>query len=88
MKADKKKYMIKPYKDNILIRPVSEKDLLGQDNNLSIGIVEDVGELVTDLKKGDKIIFATYTLDQVVLESGESAYFLKNDSQFIFGILG
>ena len=56
MKADKKKYMIKPYKDNILIRPVSEKDLLGQDNNLSIGIVEDVGELVTDLKKGDKII--------------------------------
>lgn len=80
--------MIKPIYDQILIKPIEENGILrGDEVSLcEYGEVLDVGNEVENIKNGDILAFTKWGTNSVEI-NGKKHYFLKNESQFILGLV-
>lgn len=69
--------MIKPIKDNILIKPDEVKETTksgiivssNQKEPPATGTIIEVGEDVTELKKGDRVYFKKFTPDEITIDN-------------------
>lgn len=79
---------IKPYKTQILIKPIEKKQVLVSDSKTfcEYGEVVEVGSEVKDIKKGDKLGYTIWGLNHLDID-GERHYFVPDDSRFILGII-
>lgn len=78
--------MIKPLSDRILIEVEKKAEVTSSgiympetdDEKLERAIVVEVGDEVTNVKKGDAILFKGYSADTIDLE-GEEVCFIKEE---------
>lgn len=79
---------IKPFGDNILVKPIEQKTLLVAEKQTlcEYGEVLDVGSEVKHIKKGDKIGFVLYGLNSLEID-GVMHYFVKEDDDFVLGTI-
>lgn len=79
---------IKPFGNNILIKPVEEKTLIIAEKRTlcEYGEVLAVGDEVKHIKVGDKVGFVVWGLNQLVI-GGETHYFVSENSDFILGTI-
>lgn len=78
--------MIKPHGHNMYIQPLKEVKTIRSANDDSItekGIISEVGDLVTDFKKGQTVFFNAFLANKVEIE-GESFYFVKDSDDEVF----
>lgn len=77
---------IKPFGNNILVKPIEKKQILVSDNRTlcEYGEVLGVGSEVKEVKEGDKIGFVIWGLNSLEVD-GQKHYFVREDSDFILG---
>lgn len=79
--------MIKPLFNQILVSPEKDNVALAQEASfLNYGIVEDIGEDVKVIKKGDKIAFTIWGLNHISINE-KTYYFLPENPDFLLGII-
>lgn len=80
--------MIKPFGDQILVKPIEQKTvILAEKKTLcEYGEVLAVGNQVKEIKVGDKIGFTLWGLNMLDID-GTRHYFVKEDSDYILGII-
>ena len=77
--------IIKPFKNQILIQPITKQAVLGE-IQAEYGKVIAIGEGVTKVKVDDVIGYERYGLKELQVES-ESLVFISEDSDFLLCIL-
>lgn len=81
--------IIKPYHHKVLINvqapTAGELDLSAKPTVVEYGEVVAVGNLVSDLKVGDKLFFKAWALD-VITHEGETYYFLDTQGEGICAV--
>lgn len=79
---------IKPFGNQILIRPIEQKTLiLAEKKTLNeYGEVLAVGEACKRIKVGDKVFFTMWGLNSVEVD-GERHYFVQEHSDFLLGTI-
>lgn len=81
--------MIKPFGNNILVKPASKLQIASTSGTGSLceyGEVVEVGQDVVYLQKGDTIGFVPWGIKELDY-LGTTYYFVPEDSKFILGTL-
>lgn len=81
--------MIKPFGNNILVKPVVKKQILvnAQTSLCEYGDVVAVGEDVKYIKVGDRIGYTIWGVNKLEIEN-DSHYFIPEDPRFVLGTIG
>jgi co-chaperonin GroES (HSP10) len=81
--------MIKPFGDNILVKPVEKKSILMSDMNslCEYGEVIAIGDEVKHIKVGDMIGYTIWGVNKLQIDE-QTHYFIPEDSRFILGTIG
>jgi co-chaperonin GroES (HSP10) len=75
-----------PLGNNILIEPDTENRVLASSPiEKDTGTVVSVGEEVTKLKKGDKIVYMKFGVKRVEVSETEKYLFIAEDSPWLLG---
>lgn len=79
---------IKPFGNNILVRPAVKKQVLVADEGMlcEYGEVIAIGDRVRTVKVGDKIGYSVFGIEKLVIEE-EKFYLLPEDQRFLLGFL-
>lgn len=77
---------IKPFGNQILVKPVEKKQILVSERQTlcEYGEVIAVGEEVREIKVGDTIGYTVWGINHLDIEN-ERHYFIPEDSRFILG---
>ncbi len=78
----------KAFGTNIKVLPKDKIKYVGDSSKYYLyGEVIDVGSEVKNLKIGDQIGFTLWGLREILLEDGSKQYFIKEDPNFILGVI-
>lgn len=79
---------IKPFGQNILVKPIEKKSVMVTDNNplCEYGTVVAVGNDVQHIKVGDTIGYTVWGVNKLEIQD-ESHYFILEDSRFLLGTI-
>lgn len=80
---------IKPFGNNILVKPTEKKQILVSDSGTlcEYGEVLAIGEGVSSIKVGDIIGFTTWGVNKLEID-GTTHYFVQEDYRFLLGTIG
>jgi len=77
-----------PFGKNILFSPIAKDKIIGDTSRFWLyGNVLDVGDEVKTIKKGDCIALTQWALNKVVMADKTESYFVKEDDDFLLGVL-
>lgn len=79
--------MIKPFGNQILIKPSENKGVLGDKSLCKYGEVIDVGDEVKNVKVGQTIGFIEWGMNKLIMGNDEY-YFIQEENRFILGYVG
>lgn len=79
---------IKPFKNRILVKPVSKAQVLVSDDGAlsEYGEVLAVGKDVKDIKVGDTVGFSVFGVEKLIIDE-EKYYFLQEDADFLLAVI-
>lgn len=77
---------IKPFGNQILVKPREKKQVLGQKPLCEYGDVLDIGDLVQHIKVGDVIGYTIWGVNSLEI-NGNKHYFIPEDSRFVLGTI-
>lgn len=76
--------MIKPFGDQILVKPIEKAQVLVSDNGTlsEYGEVVAVGPAVGMIKPGDKVGFSVFGVEKLIIEE-QKYYFIRENPEFL-----
>ena len=76
------------YGKNIIVEPENKKKVIGDTAMYHLfGTVLSVGDEVKNIQAGDIIGFTLWGVNELVEANGKKHYFVKDDSDFILGVI-
>lgn len=76
-----------PYKKNILVRPAKKEGVISETAKYWLyGEVIGVGTDVQDIQIGDTVAYDKFGIKDID-RNGEKVFFIKDDSDFILGLI-
>lgn len=79
---------LKPFGDQILVKPVEHKQVLVSDDGAlsEYGDVVAVGDEVKKIKVGNRIGFSVFGIEKLIIEE-QKYYFLRESPEFLLAII-
>lgn len=77
---------IKPFFDQILVKPYESKQVIGSSSLCKYGEVIAIGDGVTEVKVGEHIGFIEWGMNKLEINN-ETFYFVRQDPRWILGTI-